>query len=63
MFLLKKVYNGACINTPDAIVHIGDEMDVSSVVKFVRESGYDINLSVRSGGHSFSCASSKVSSR
>ena len=55
-----KVYNGACINTPEVIIQIGEERDVSKVVKFIQESSYDINLSVRSGGHSFSCASSKV---
>jgi len=38
---------------------IGDEKDAAEIVKFVRKAKYKINISVRSGGHSYSCTSSK----
>ena len=54
------MYNCACRNEPEAIVVIGDEKDAAEIVKFVRKAKYKINISVRSGGHSYSCTSSKV---
>ena len=41
---------------------VGDERDAAEAVKFVTKPGHDddINLSVRSGGHSYGCTSSKV---
>ena len=59
---IHQVYNGACINEPEAIVVVGDERDAAEAVKFVSEFSQtdDINLSVRSGGHSYGCTSSKV---
>ena len=53
----RQVYNGECINTPDIVVVAGSREDVAEVVRFVVEAG--VELSVRSGGHSYSCSSSR----
>ena len=58
---LFQVYNGECNNSPDVIVVAGDVADVAKIVKFVRDSSDKIDLSVRSGGHSYGCTSSRVS--
>ena len=54
-----QVYNGACTNSPELVVVAGSTEDVAEVVKFVAERE-EVELSVRSGGHSYSCTSSRA---
>ena len=56
--LILKVYNGECRNTPEVVVVAGSSEDVAKVVQFVRDE--KVELSVRSGGHSYACTSSRV---
>ena len=56
--LTPQVYNGECRNTPEVVVIAGSSEDVAEVVKFVRDQ--ELELSVRSGGHSYACTSSRV---
>ena len=58
--LTPQVYNGECRNTPEVVVIAGSSEDVAEVVKFVRDQ--ELELSVRSGGHSYACTSSRVAS-
>ena len=53
-----QVYNGECHNSPEVVVVAGTREDVAEVVRFV--AGTEVELSVRSGGHSYSCTSSRV---
>ena len=53
-----QVYNGECHNSPEVVVVAGTREDVAEVVRFV--AGAEVELSVRSGGHSYSCTSSRV---
>ena len=55
---ITKVHNGDCINKPVVVVVPESEKDVVEVVKLV--SHQSLELSVRSGGHSYACTSSKV---
>ena len=54
-----KVHNRVCVNTPDAVLVPACEKDVVQDVHIVRENV--LELSVRSGGHSYSCTSSRQS--
>ena len=53
-----RVHNGVCINQPEVVVVPSNERDVVEVVLFVVAHG--LQLSVRSGGHSYACTSSRV---
>ena len=53
-----QVYNGECKNSPEAVVVVGSSGDVAELVRFVGEKS--VELSVRSGGHSYSCTSSRT---
>ena len=55
---ITKVHNGVCINRPDVVVVPSNERDVVEVVLLVVS--HELELSVRSGGHSYTCTSSKV---
>ena len=55
-----QVYNGECTNRPDVIVEAGSVEDVARIIKFVGDHSDEIELSVRSGGHSYGCTSSRV---
>ena len=55
---ITKVHNGVCINKPIVIVVPDNERDVVEVVRLV--SIHSLDLSVRSGGHSYACTSSRV---
>ena len=54
------MYNGECNNSPDVIVEVGDGEDVADIIKFISRSPDNIDISVRSGGHSYGCTSSRV---
>ena len=54
----RAVKNGGCHNRPLLILTPLDEKDVAVGVKFAREEGLEI--SVRSGGHSYTCTSSRA---
>ena len=52
------IHNGLCTHIyPDLIVVPESTEDVSQVVKITNK--YNIHISVRSGGHSFTCQSTK----
>ena len=52
------IHNGLCTHIyPDWIVVPESTEDVASIVKITNK--YDIHISVRSGGHSFTCQSTK----
>ena len=54
----RKVKNGLCANIyPDLVVVPKSTIDVSKIVKISRH--YQVPISVRSGGHSFICTSTK----
>ena len=53
-----QVYNGECHNSPEVVLVAGTREDVAEVVRFV--AGAEVELSVRSGGHSYSCTSSRA---
>ena len=51
------VHNGLCDNWPDVLVVVAGEEDVVAAVRLVGQHG--LQLSVRSGGHSYACQSSR----
>lgn len=52
------VHNGLCVHVyPDWIVVPTSTEDVSAIVKLANK--YKVAISVRSGGHSFTCTSTK----
>lgn len=52
------VHNGLCVHVyPDWIVVPISSEDVSAIVKLANK--YKVDISVRSGGHSFTCTSTK----
>ena len=54
----RQVKNGLCTNIyPDLVVVPKSTMDVSKIVKISRH--YQVPISVRSGGHSFLCTSTR----
>ena len=56
--LRRKVNNGLCNDVfPDLIVAPKTEKDVSKIIQISRY--YNVPISVRSGGHSFLCTSTK----
>ena len=56
----RKVSNGLCQDIfPDLLVVPKSTKDVSEIVKISRQ--YNVSISIRSGGHSFKCTSTKPS--
>ena len=54
----RKVHNGLCNNIfPDLIVEPKTTYDVSQIVKIARSN--NVPISVRSGGHSYVCSSTR----
>ena len=54
----RRVHNGACANIyPDVIVVPKSTRDVSNIVSIARY--YNVPISVRSGGHTYMCQSTK----